>query len=51
MPNRARALMGAAQAHAAAGNLTAATERHWTLMTFWKGKAPAAPTTSSAPQR
>jgi len=51
MPKRARALMGAAQAHAAAGNLTAATERHWTLMTFWKGKPPAAPTTSAAAQR
>ena len=51
MPNRARALMGAAQAHAAAGNAEAAAARHATLMTFWKGKAPAAPTTSSAPQR
>ncbi len=51
MPNRARALMGAAQAHAAAGNAAAAAARHATLMTFWKGKAPAAPTTTSAPQR
>ena len=51
MPNRARSLMGAAQAHAAAGNATAAAARHWTLMRFWKGKAPAAPTTTSAPQR
>jgi predicted Zn-dependent protease len=44
MPNRARALMGAAQAHAAAGNAAAAAARHSTLMRFWKGKAPAAPT-------
>ena len=51
MPNRARSLMGAAQAHAAAGNAAAAAARHATLMTFWKGKAPAAPTTTSAPQR
>ena len=51
MPNRARSLMGAAQAHAAAGNPAAAAERHATLMTFWKGKAPAAPTSTAAPQR
>ena len=52
MPNRARALMGAAQAHAAGRQRRERRPpRHWTLMTFWKGKAPAAPTTSSAPQR
>ena len=51
MPNRARALMGAAQAHAAAGNRDEAAARHATLMAFWKGKAPAAPTTTSAGQR
>jgi tetratricopeptide (TPR) repeat protein len=48
MPNRARALMGAAAAHAAAGNAELAAQRHATLMSFWKGKAPAAPTSSSA---
>jgi tetratricopeptide (TPR) repeat protein len=48
MPNRARALMGAAQAHAAAGNAEAAAARHKTLMSFWKGKAPAAPTSVAA---
>jgi hypothetical protein len=51
MPNRARALMGAAQAHAAAGNRDEAAARHATLMSFWKGKAPAAPTTTQAGQR
>jgi hypothetical protein len=48
MPNRARALMGAAAAHAAAGNVAAAAQRHATLMSFWKGKAPAAPTSTAA---
>jgi tetratricopeptide (TPR) repeat protein len=48
MPNRARALMGAAAAYAAAGDTARAAERHKTLMSFWKGKAPAAPTTSAA---
>ena len=51
MPNRARALMGAAQAHAAAGNAEAAAARHQTLMSFWKGKAPAPPTATAAPAR
>jgi hypothetical protein len=48
MPNRARALMGAAAAYAAAGDTTLAAERHKTLMSFWKGKVPAAPATSGA---
>jgi tetratricopeptide (TPR) repeat protein len=48
MPNRARALMGAAAAHAAAGNGAVASQRHQTLMSFWKGKAPMAPTSSAA---
>ena len=51
MPNRARSLMGAARAYAAAGKAAAADARFKTLMSFWKGKAPAAPTTTSAPQR
>ncbi|MEW6320615.1 MAG: hypothetical protein AB1635_05955 [Acidobacteriota bacterium] len=38
MPNRARALHGAAQAHAAAGNRELAQERWSTLQSFWKGK-------------
>jgi hypothetical protein len=48
MPNRARGLMGAAQAHAAAGNAEAAAARHATLMSFWKGKPLAAPTSMAA---
>ncbi len=51
MPNRARSLMGAATAYAAAGNADIAAARHKTLMSFWKGKAPAAPTATAAPQR
>jgi tetratricopeptide (TPR) repeat protein len=38
MPNRARALMGAAAAHTAAGNLEQAAARRATLQSFWKGK-------------
>ncbi len=38
MPNRARSLMGAIKAHAAAGNKTRAAERQATLNSFWKGK-------------
>ena len=38
MPNRARSLMGAAKAHAAAGNKEKAAERFATLNSFWKGK-------------
>ena len=37
MPNRARSLMGAATAHAAAGNAELAAERTATLNGFWKG--------------
>jgi len=48
MPNRARALMGAAQAYAAAGNTELASARYTALMGFWKGKAPAAPTSMAA---
>ena len=48
MPNRARALMGAAQAHAAAGHAELAAARHATLMSFWKGKPLAAPTSLAA---
>jgi tetratricopeptide (TPR) repeat protein len=48
MPNRARALIGSAQAHAAAGNTAAAAARHKVLMSFWKGKPPAAPTSMAA---
>jgi tetratricopeptide (TPR) repeat protein len=38
MPNRARSLMGAIKAHAAAGNKDKAAERLATLNSFWKGK-------------
>jgi tetratricopeptide (TPR) repeat protein len=38
MPNRARALMGAAKAYAAAGNRDLAAQRTATLNSFWKGK-------------
>jgi tetratricopeptide (TPR) repeat protein len=51
MPNRARALMGSARAHAAAGHRELADQRHKTLMSFWKGAAPAAPTTESRQER
>jgi hypothetical protein len=45
MPNRARSLMGAAAAHAAAGNREVAAERRATLNSFWKGKPFSIPTT------
>ena len=48
MPNRARALMGAAKAYAAAGNAEAAAARHKTLMSFWKGAPVVAPTSMAA---
>jgi tetratricopeptide (TPR) repeat protein len=48
MPNRARALMGAAKAYAAAGNVELAAARHKTLMSFWKGAPVAAPTSMAA---
>jgi tetratricopeptide (TPR) repeat protein len=48
MPNRARSLMGAARAHAAAGNKDLAAERYKTLMSFWKGSPIANPTTTDA---
>jgi len=38
MPNRARSLMGAVKAHAAAGNKEKSAERLATLNGFWKGK-------------
>ena len=38
MPNRARSLMGAIAAHAAAGNKEKAAERLAILNSFWKGK-------------
>lgn len=38
MPNRARSLMGAAKAHAAAGQRETAAERWSTLRKFWQGK-------------
>jgi hypothetical protein len=37
MPNRARSLIGAATAHAAAGHADLAAERTATLNSFWKG--------------
>lgn len=45
MPNRARSLMGAIKAHAAAGQKELAAERYATLKSFWKGKAFSNPTT------
>jgi hypothetical protein len=48
MPNRARALMGSTQAHAAAGHAATAAERHQTLMSFWRGTPMAAPTSQAA---
>jgi tetratricopeptide (TPR) repeat protein len=39
MPNRARALHGAALAYAGAGNRERSAERWATLKSFWKGKA------------
>jgi tetratricopeptide (TPR) repeat protein len=47
MPNRARSLLGAARAHAAAGHKDLAAERYKTLMTFWKGATFANPTTDA----
>ncbi len=47
MPNRARSLMGAIKAHAAAGNKEKAAERLATLNSFWKGKPFANPTTDA----
>jgi hypothetical protein len=47
MPNRARSLMGAAKAHAAAGHKELADARYKTLMSFWKGGAIARPTTEA----
>jgi tetratricopeptide (TPR) repeat protein len=48
MPNRARSLMGAARAHAGAGNAALADARYKTLMSFWKGPSIARPTTTEA---
>lgn len=47
MPNRARSLMGAIKAHAAAGNKVTAGERLALLNSFWKGKPFSAPTTDA----
>ena len=47
MPNRARSLMGAAKAHAAAGHKELADARYKTLMSFWKGGAISRPTTEA----
>jgi hypothetical protein len=47
MPNRARSLMGAAKAHAAAGHREIAAERTATLNSFWKGKPFVAPPTDA----
>ena len=47
MPNRARSLMGAVKAHAAAGNKEKAAERLATLNSFWKGKPFTNPTTDA----
>ena len=47
MPNRARSLMGAIKAHAAAGNKQKAAERYATLNSFWKGKPFANPTSDA----
>ena len=47
MPNRARSLMGAIAAHAAAGNKVRSAERLATLNSFWKGKPFTAPTTDA----
>ena len=48
MPNRARSLMGAIKAHAAAGNKEKAAERLATLNSFWKGKPFSNPATDVA---
>ena len=47
MPNRARSLMGAVKAHAAAGNKEKAAERLATLNSFWKGKPFSNPVTDA----
>ena len=47
MPNRARSLMGAVKAHAAAGHKELAAERYATLNSFWKGKAFSNPSTDA----
>jgi tetratricopeptide (TPR) repeat protein len=47
MPNRARSLIGAARAYAAAGNRELSEARYKTLMSFWKGAALANPTTTA----
>ena len=47
MPNRARSLMGAARAYAAAGKKELADARFNTLMSFWKGQAVTRPTTDA----
>ncbi|MBY0494515.1 MAG: hypothetical protein K2Y23_09880 [Cyanobacteria bacterium] len=47
MPNRARSLMGAIAAHAAAGNKIKSAQRLATLNSFWKGKPFTAPTTDA----
>lgn len=47
MPNRARSLMGAIKAHAAAGNKEKAAERFALLNSFWKGKPFSNPTTDA----
>jgi tetratricopeptide (TPR) repeat protein len=47
MPNRARSLMGAVKAHAAAGHKELAAERYATLTSFWKGKPFSNPSTEA----
>lgn len=47
MPNRARSLMGAVKAHAAAGDRQRSAERLATLNSFWKGKPFTATTTEA----
>jgi len=47
MPNRARSLMGAIAAHAAAGNKDKAAERLALLNSFWKGKPFVNPSTDA----
>ena len=47
MPNRARSLMGAITAHAAAGNKTKSAERLAVFNSFWKGKPFTVPTTDA----
>ena len=47
MPYRARSLMGAIRAHAAAGNKEKAAERLAMLNSFWKGKPFVNPSTDA----